>query len=45
MNEYQTSEKDTVFHFDFYRITDKEEALVSLDKEKNHGIKTHIFSN
>ncbi|SDS04578.1 tRNA threonylcarbamoyladenosine biosynthesis protein TsaE [Polaribacter sp. KT25b] len=27
VNEYQTSKKDKVFHFDFYRITDEEEAL------------------
>jgi tRNA threonylcarbamoyladenosine biosynthesis protein TsaE len=27
VNEYQTSNQDKVFHFDFYRITDEEEAL------------------
>jgi tRNA threonylcarbamoyladenosine biosynthesis protein TsaE len=27
VNEYETSKKEKVFHFDFYRITDEEEAL------------------
>ena len=27
VNEYQTSTEEKVFHFDFYRITDEEEAL------------------
>ena len=27
VNEYQTSEKAQVFHFDFYRIEEEEEAL------------------
>ncbi|MGK0447710.1 MAG: tRNA threonylcarbamoyladenosine biosynthesis protein TsaE, partial [Polaribacter sp.] len=27
VNEYQTSTNEKVFHFDFYRITDQEEAL------------------
>ena len=27
VNEYQTSESEKVFHFDFYRITDEVEAL------------------
>ncbi|HCY97792.1 tRNA (adenosine(37)-N6)-threonylcarbamoyltransferase complex ATPase subunit type 1 TsaE [uncultured Polaribacter sp.] len=27
VNEYQTSKGETVFHFDFYRITDEVEAL------------------
>ncbi|TXD48502.1 MULTISPECIES: tRNA (adenosine(37)-N6)-threonylcarbamoyltransferase complex ATPase subunit type 1 TsaE [unclassified Polaribacter] len=27
VNEYQTSKNETVFHFDFYRITNEEEAL------------------
>ena len=27
VNEYQTSINEKVFHFDFYRITDEEEAL------------------
>jgi tRNA threonylcarbamoyladenosine biosynthesis protein TsaE len=27
VNEYQTSKNEKVFHFDFYRITDEEEAL------------------
>lgn len=27
VNEYQTEKKEKVFHFDFYRITDEEEAL------------------
>ena len=27
VNEYQTSKEETVFHFDFYRIEEEEEAL------------------
>lgn len=27
VNEYQTNNGETVYHFDFYRITDEEEAL------------------
>ena len=27
VNEYQTSKKEKVFHFDFYRIEEEEEAL------------------
>tara|TARA_R110002096_G_scaffold46861_3_gene125334 strand:+ start:107 stop:514 length:408 start_codon:yes stop_codon:yes gene_type:complete len=27
VNEYETSKKEKVFHFDFYRITDEGEAL------------------
>ncbi|WP_026778132.1 tRNA (adenosine(37)-N6)-threonylcarbamoyltransferase complex ATPase subunit type 1 TsaE [Polaribacter sp. Hel_I_88] len=27
VNEYQTKNNEKVFHFDFYRITDEEEAL------------------
>ena len=27
VNEYETSKKEKVFHFDFYRIEDEEEAL------------------
>ena len=27
VNEYQTSKQETVFHFDFYRIEEEEEAL------------------
>jgi tRNA threonylcarbamoyladenosine biosynthesis protein TsaE len=27
VNEYQTSKEEAVFHFDFYRITNEEEAL------------------
>ena len=27
VNEYRTYEGETVYHFDFYRITDEEEAL------------------
>ncbi|WP_158837420.1 tRNA (adenosine(37)-N6)-threonylcarbamoyltransferase complex ATPase subunit type 1 TsaE [Polaribacter sp. L3A8] len=27
VNEYQTSKNESVFHFDFYRIEDEEEAL------------------
>jgi len=27
VNEYQTNNNEKVFHFDFYRITDEEEAL------------------
>ncbi|PQJ72837.1 tRNA (adenosine(37)-N6)-threonylcarbamoyltransferase complex ATPase subunit type 1 TsaE [Polaribacter butkevichii] len=27
VNEYQTSKNESIFHFDFYRIEDEEEAL------------------
>ena len=38
VNEYQTSTKETVFHFDFYRITDEEEAL-------DMGIEEYFFND
>ena len=38
VNEYQTSKKDKVFHFDFYRITDEEEAL-------DMGIEDYLYNN
>lgn len=38
VNEYQTSKKETVFHFDFYRITDEEEAL-------DMGIEEYFFND
>ncbi|SDS04628.1 tRNA threonylcarbamoyladenosine biosynthesis protein TsaE [Polaribacter sp. KT25b] len=38
VNEYQTSKKDKVFHFDFYRITDEEEAL-------DMGIEEYLYNN
>jgi tRNA threonylcarbamoyladenosine biosynthesis protein TsaE len=38
VNEYQTSKKDKVFHFDFYRINDEEEAL-------DMGIEEYLYNN
>lgn len=38
VNEYQTSRKEKVFHFDFYRITDEEEAL-------DMGIEEYFVNN
>ena len=38
VNEYQTSKEETVFHFDFYRITDEEEAL-------DIGIEEYLYNN
>ncbi|WP_339658574.1 tRNA (adenosine(37)-N6)-threonylcarbamoyltransferase complex ATPase subunit type 1 TsaE [uncultured Polaribacter sp.] len=38
VNEYQTSKKEKVFHFDFYRITDEEEAL-------DMGIEDYLYNN
>jgi tRNA threonylcarbamoyladenosine biosynthesis protein TsaE len=38
VNEYQTSNQDKVFHFDFYRITDEEEAL-------DMGIEEYFYNN
>lgn len=38
VNEYQTSENNKVFHFDFYRITDEEEAL-------DMGIEEYLYNN
>ena len=38
VNEYQTLENDKVFHFDFYRITDEEEAL-------DMGIEEYLYNN
>ncbi|WP_405604401.1 tRNA (adenosine(37)-N6)-threonylcarbamoyltransferase complex ATPase subunit type 1 TsaE [Polaribacter sp. Asnod1-A03] len=38
VNEYQTSNNQKVFHFDFYRITDEEEAL-------DMGIEDYLYNN
>jgi tRNA threonylcarbamoyladenosine biosynthesis protein TsaE len=38
VNEYQTSKKEKVFHFDFYRITNEEEAL-------DIGIEEYLYNN
>ena len=38
VNEYQTSTMDKIFHFDFYRITDEEEAL-------DMGIEDYFYNN
>tara|TARA_B110000091_G_scaffold205393_1_gene241067 strand:+ start:531 stop:938 length:408 start_codon:yes stop_codon:yes gene_type:complete len=38
VNEYLTSNKDKVFHFDFYRITNEEEAL-------DMGIEEYFYNN
>lgn len=38
VNEYETSNKDKVFHFDFYRITDEEEAF-------DMGIEEYLYNN
>jgi tRNA threonylcarbamoyladenosine biosynthesis protein TsaE len=38
VNEYQTSEKEAVFHFDFYRITNEEEAF-------DMGIEEYLYNN
>jgi tRNA threonylcarbamoyladenosine biosynthesis protein TsaE len=38
VNEYETSESKKVFHFDFYRITDEEEAL-------DMGIEEYLYNN
>jgi tRNA threonylcarbamoyladenosine biosynthesis protein TsaE len=38
VNEYQTSTNEKVFHFDFYRITDQEEAL-------DIGIEEYFYNN
>ena len=38
VNEYQTSNQNKVFHFDFYRITDEEEAL-------DMGIEEYFYNN
>ncbi|MDX6746003.1 tRNA (adenosine(37)-N6)-threonylcarbamoyltransferase complex ATPase subunit type 1 TsaE [Polaribacter sp. PL03] len=38
VNEYQTSTKEKVFHFDFYRITDEVEAL-------DMGIEDYLYNN
>ncbi|WP_165731126.1 tRNA (adenosine(37)-N6)-threonylcarbamoyltransferase complex ATPase subunit type 1 TsaE [Polaribacter sp. 20A6] len=38
VNEYQTTNSEKVFHFDFYRITDEEEAL-------DMGIEEYLDNN
>jgi tRNA threonylcarbamoyladenosine biosynthesis protein TsaE len=38
VNEYQTSNNEKVFHFDFYRITNQEEAL-------DMGIEEYLDNN
>jgi tRNA threonylcarbamoyladenosine biosynthesis protein TsaE len=38
VNEYQTSKEVAVFHFDFYRITDEEEAF-------DMGIEEYLYNN
>jgi tRNA threonylcarbamoyladenosine biosynthesis protein TsaE len=38
VNEYQTSKEDKVYHFDFYRITNEEEAL-------DMGIEDYLYNN
>ena len=38
VNEYQTSKKEAVFHFDFYRIINEEEAL-------DMGIEEYLYNN
>ena len=38
VNEYKTSKNVSVYHFDFYRITNQEEAL-------DMGIEEYLFNN
>lgn len=38
VNEYHTSENDIVYHFDFYRIDNEEEAL-------DMGVEEYFYSN
>lgn len=38
VNEYQTSNNDTVYHFDFYRIENEEEAY-------DMGVEDYLYSN
>ncbi|MGB1043283.1 MAG: tRNA (adenosine(37)-N6)-threonylcarbamoyltransferase complex ATPase subunit type 1 TsaE [Tenacibaculum sp.] len=38
VNEYQTTKNDTVYHFDFYRIEDEEEAY-------DMGVEDYLYSN
>lgn len=38
VNEYQTNNNDTVYHFDFYRIDNEEEAY-------DMGVEDYLYSN
>ena len=38
VNEYQTNNNDTVYHFDFYRIENEEEAY-------DMGVEDYLYSN
>tara|TARA_B100000809_G_scaffold249300_2_gene280476 strand:- start:47675 stop:48085 length:411 start_codon:yes stop_codon:yes gene_type:complete len=38
VNEYKTDKKETIFHFDFYRINDEEEAY-------DMGLEEYIYSD
>ena len=38
VNEYQTNNNDTVYHFDFYRIESEEEAY-------DMGVEDYLYSN
>ncbi|MBA6155129.1 tRNA (adenosine(37)-N6)-threonylcarbamoyltransferase complex ATPase subunit type 1 TsaE [Tenacibaculum sp. S7007] len=38
VNEYKTNDNETVYHFDFYRIEDEEEAY-------DMGVEDYLYSN
>jgi tRNA threonylcarbamoyladenosine biosynthesis protein TsaE len=38
VNEYKTLKNEKIFHFDFYRITDQEEAL-------DLGVEDYLYNN